>query len=98
MFAEDDFDSTVVEQIFPSSQAGISSIYTFNMTLRPDNVLEGEEAFVIILNITSENENDVLQSSRMCAVVIIRELPFTGPRKYQYFLTIAFTEICDESM
>ena len=84
-FVEDDFDSTVLEQIIPPSQTGISTTYTFNVSLRPDNVLEETEAFVIFLNITSENVNDVVESSRMCAVIKINEPSFTGPRKYQVF-------------
>lgn len=60
-----DFNNTIIEQIIPPNLSGFSQSFPFDLTITPDDILEPDEVFLILLNFADETGIDI---GRRCAV------------------------------
>ncbi len=78
----DDFNGTPQTKTFPQTTSDDLQTITFEVSIFEDNVVEGEEVFVVLL----ETSGGSVTITRSCTIVRIQET-FSGESKFE-FLTI----------
>ena len=79
-FLVDDFNATVLEVVVPANTGTI--VYTFEVGLPQDDIVEGPEFFVIVLMVAGGT------ISRGCTVVRVQEEQFNGQCEDNYKITL----------
>ena len=75
-FLVEDFNATVLEVVVPANAGTI--MYTFEVGLPQDDIVEGPEIFVIVLMVAGDPTFSI---SRACTVVRVQEQQFNGQCK-----------------
>ena len=82
LFLVEDFNATVLEEFVPANTGTMS--YTFEVGLPQDDIIEDEEAFVVVLMVTGGDPT--LSITRDCTLIRVQE-QFNGRCEDFYKIT-----------